>query len=204
MKSIAHALTFILLMAAQPSCQASPDALSEEYVRQIYDWEITVNAKKLDCFLAFPTSKIAPAYDLTASYQNFTPDHEVVSAPITHRQYLCGASKVLGCKTFNSLSFAPGTQGAIRFCNQSGGSLNCPWAISSVIARLILDLNLRRVMVDRIILPAGTVDSVASDLSRYGFYTFPQQPGSRVVSHILITLVADSGESERTMYYNGF
>jgi hypothetical protein len=138
MKFASTILSLLLMLVVGGQCGAAEnDELSNQYVRTIYDWEITITARKLDHFLAYTGSKLAPVYDLTASYQNFSQAYAGPSAPIKYRQFLCGAFRVLGCKTYNALNLAPVTQGIIRVCDDSGAANNCPWGVSSVIARLL-------------------------------------------------------------------
>ncbi len=175
-------------------------ALSESPSLADEDWVITVTTNSLNNYMNYAGSNMQPFVKASISYVQVKKE-ETKSGDYQDLYY--GNFNSVGCLRKNLLDLTPGTEGEIQLKSTAKNiSKNEAYAGANAVARLLIDLNLKRCRVKWVKAPYDSFDTVIEGFIKAGFHL--DDPGgandntARII--ILSVLSEPAGLSQHVIF----
>lgn len=141
--ALASVLACNAIFANAAFAEQSFSFVDDNWISSRYDWAIYLYPKSLPNFLNYPTSGLSPGLNLIVNYKVAARFHPRSLEQIHYEDLWYHGATPIGCRMISKLEIGPGWQGAIvvppsEEANRSAG------AIANAIARLLLDVNLKK------------------------------------------------------------
>lgn len=196
-------LGFVLLqpLRAQAFGVDEFDISSDYEMDRRFDWTITVKTIARPNILNYPTSSLKSMSKLAVRYRltpRLNPDPAAKSVDYEDLWY--HEARAIGCRRYHSLDLPFGYQGAIRI-EPSADANGASGAIANAIARLFLDVGVRKCLVTVAFVPKDIFGEVQDQLGNLGF----SNPGGTDLGAGAIPLYLFSNPKQvvSTLYLHG-
>jgi hypothetical protein len=154
------------------------------------DWTVTISTQRLDTYLGYVGSPLAPIIRTTI-YCN------QADQSIHYEDLYYSNGQAIGCRRFHSLGPTPGTAGVIAI-NLSSNDQPQSCAAANAAIRAYLDLYLQKSAVKKITISAASVDNLIQGLQQCGFQPFEIVPDKPFKAKIVLEVY--SIETGRIQY----
>jgi len=167
--ALVSAVTCTLLCGKSAFAEQSLNFVDDGWISSRYDWAIYLYPKSIPNFLNYPTSGLSPGVNMIVNYRvaaRFNPK----SLEQMHYEDLWyhGATPI-GCRMFSKLEIGPGWQGAIVVPPSDDANKNAG-AIANAIARLLLDVNLKKCTLVVVFAEPQLERQICDQLGLFKFY----------------------------------
>ncbi len=171
-------LTSFFFCPAQVDCQAT-------------GWTMTVSAQRLDSYLNYSGSPLAPIVRTSIYYNQ--------AGQSTHYEDIFySQQQAIGCRQYHALPATPGTAGVIAITTLSNNDQQQGYAAANAALRTYLDLALQKSSVRLMTVAPEYFSNLIQALGQYGFqplHIVPDQPfKAKVVLEVM------SGQSGPVQY----
>lgn len=135
-------------------------------------WIVTLQPQAMPQFFQRPNTKLPNLVRVSVTGRYTADASKPEETPYEDLFYSSG--RAIGARRHSPLAIGAGTLGVVEILEGPLGSTGAEKdAACGAIARLIVDINLRRAAVKRMVIPDGSFDAVVEGLRRYGFKTSP-------------------------------
>ncbi len=204
-KHIYCCLLVLVCLSLPLSAQATVDDverfnISDDYeMDRRFDWTITVKTTPTPNVLNYASATLKPMSRLYVDYR-MTPRLNVENKkqPISYEEVWFHEQHAVGCRRYHILDLPAGYQGAIRVVPTPGAIAN-GGAVANCIARLALDVGLRKCIVTVVFVPQDIFEQVSSHLTDFGFSLGEDNSGQAVP----LFLFSDPAGLKSTLYLRG-
>jgi hypothetical protein len=159
---------------------------------QTHNWTIVVSPQRLDRFLNYPGSTLAPITKTLVEY--YQSDKNV-----RYEDLFYSRCQPVGLRQYHSLDLIAGSSGIIRISNL-GQSSEDGCAAANAAIRTFVDVFLTRAILLYIVVPKDSFDNLVEGMEHYGFCqpNTVGHPGTIVAN---ITLVSEPPGRTISMFY---
>ena len=169
LKFVVCIITILNFLFAVPLSAQNSRIYNDKWLDDRYDWVLYVESSKLENYLIYKPSQLAPLTDLKISYRvnpRLAQGKTRFKQPYENLWY--HDATPVGCHRFcSSLPFQQGWQGAICVMNESD-DVNID-ALANAAVRLLLDVALKQGVTLWVLVPPDMVHIMSSALGRFGF-----------------------------------
>lgn len=196
MNKIVRATFLVALMQFHQAafCQVNSSLDSEMFSRQ-FDWAMYIDVKDLPDYLNYKGTKLYPITKARTFVRTFPRD----TTPFTQEnsevfeEFWYHKSTPLGSRRRLALKLARGSAGAIAMGKLDAGRHH-PEAAANVAVRTFVDLLLKGVDAQVLLIPADEYELVSGKLADYGFSSKRLPTSGRQISIILRSYPAGKDE----------
>lgn len=168
-------LIFILVVfffAPLPQARAAFDrSLEDLYFRGNFDWAMFIEVKQLKQFLNYKGSKLFPVSKVRIYARRFDrlkKNEEKVPASRIYEEYWYHKGLPVGSRRHFNLDVSPGQQGVVVIGELDSSTDGSSFAANAAL-RAILDQQLKKSVVNLVLVSAVDYDNVKAGLGNYGF-----------------------------------
>ncbi|MFN8552703.1 MAG: hypothetical protein U0103_14625 [Candidatus Obscuribacterales bacterium] len=175
-------------------------------------WTVTIGTHQLKECLDFPNSKVQPFIKTSVYFEqpmehvdsvdDGNDDSHESKAKTHYEDIYFGGLRLLGLRRASQLQVEPGAAGVVKIERfEAGVRTEEAAAASRTIARIYLDLYLRRASLKYVEVALEDFDLLISELNRYGFrpsYIVPERP---VTAMFLLNVRSETGGKTETLVY---
>jgi hypothetical protein len=155
----------------QLPCGADFNAkLSDPYLQREFQWAMYIEASEINPYLYYPGSNINAMTQFRVSSRaypqasNFTSSDNQAQV---YEEFWYRLRTPIGLRRHSQLSMSPNQIGAIVM-GTSGDNVD---AATNILVRLLVDLDLQRLVPSVVMIPLDKYDKVGAELARYSFVT---------------------------------
>jgi len=158
---------------------------------QLTEWNIQISIKRLDYFLNYQGSLLAPVIQVSISYSQFGQN-------VQYERLYYSNNIAIGCRQSHAFNIQPGTAGTITITNLSDNNPSLGIAAANASLRTYLDLYVLKAPLKNLTVSPDFFDNLLQGLGNYGLQPFeivPDKPYSAT-----FVMEVDSNPQGRVQY----
>lgn len=179
-------LSICLSLLCQIASYAQFNAdLRNPYLVREFDWAMFIDAHDMKHYLNYQGSRFYPLTNVRINFRAIARGSNASTQSQIYEEIWYHEGTALGLRRYHQLSIAPDGIGVI-IVGTSGYEPGHALAITNVLVRLLLDLELTEAVISVVLLPVNEYDQIATALGRYGFspYVNAVMEGPQIGFHL--------------------
>jgi hypothetical protein len=176
--SLLIAMTILLSLFQAPADAEFSAQLNDNYLQTQFDYSAFIQPEVMQHYLNYPGSRLRSLNRVRIYMRTFqrAANLQVSTSPTKIYQELWyEEGHSIGLRQKDKLHLPADKSGAIVVGKGNGNSYE-QQAVSNALVRLLLDLHLKRLVVNVVLLPLSNFDQIAQGLGNYNFYPTEEAP----------------------------